>query len=162
MDGAKEVLASLKRDGYRILLYTAGDRDVQTKKLESLNIREFFDSIYIISNERKTGSVSRVRTKDETVLKEILDKEALDVSRTWMVGNSPHSDINPALLLGLKCIWIRSNLWDYDKVNSLLPGLVWQISSLREIPSILLREATKKINPFANLAFLHRVSSDAQ
>ena len=29
-----------------------------------------------------------------------------DPDRTWMIGNSPKSDINPALAAGMRAVWV--------------------------------------------------------
>ena len=55
---------------------------------------------------------------------------------TLMVGNSIRSDVNPALRLGLLCIWLKSHSWEYDEAK-LLPGQVWQVDTLRDILPII-------------------------
>ena len=76
--------------------------------------------------------------KSEYALQNILEQQRLIPESTWMVGNSPRSDINPALKLGLRCIWICKGLWEYDQ-ETLLPGRVWRVSALREIIPLLVK-----------------------
>jgi putative hydrolase of the HAD superfamily len=40
----------------------------------------------------------------------------LDAQRTWMVGNSPKSDINPALAAGLNAVYIpHPRTWGLER-----------------------------------------------
>ena len=42
--------------------------------------------------------------------------EAMDPARTWMIGNSPKSDINPALEAGLNAVFIpHAHTWVLEK-----------------------------------------------
>jgi len=47
-----------------------------------------------------------VKEKDTQAYATLARERALDTERTWMVGNSPKSDINPALSAGLKAVYI--------------------------------------------------------
>ncbi|SRR6266540_116088 len=124
MPGARDVLEQLSKL-YDLYLFTSGDLEIQKRKLAQVKILPFFRKSFI--KERK----------DESELSNIIESEALDIKRSWMIGNSPRSDINPALKVGLRCIWIRGGTWEYDE-EILVEGQVWAVSSLLEIPSILL------------------------
>jgi putative hydrolase of the HAD superfamily len=46
----------------------------------------------------------------------------LKPERTWMVGNSPKSDINPALEIGLNAVFIpHSHTWTLER-QEIRPG----------------------------------------
>lgn len=124
VDGAVKTLLTLARWGYDCYLYTAGDLEVQTKKLEALEISSYFKSVYI------------TESKTDEVLRSILGKESLEAEKTWMVGNSLRSDINPALRLGLNCVWVHSLSWAYDN-EPLVAQKVIQADDLRELPCLL-------------------------
>jgi len=48
--------------------------------------------------------VEIVAEKDESTYRAAIAKYALPADTTWMVGNSPKSDINPALAAGLHAV----------------------------------------------------------
>lgn len=123
MDGAQQVLEQLSKE-YRLYLYTGGDPYIQQRKLEYLKLAKYFEAIYI--RERK----------NEAELQNILHEQDLDPKKTWMIGNSLRSDINPALKLGLKCIWVRSSCWEYDAEPLIAPSIL-QVDSLWELPKLL-------------------------
>jgi putative hydrolase of the HAD superfamily len=46
----------------------------------------------------------------------------MDQERTWMIGNSPKSDINPALEAGLNAVFVpHAHTWILEK-QDLRPG----------------------------------------
>ena len=61
----------------------------------------------------------------------------MDPERTWMIGNSPKSDINPALEAGLNAVFVpHAHTWVLEK-QELRPGkgklvLVEQFADLRK------------------------------
>jgi putative hydrolase of the HAD superfamily len=123
MDGAREVLEDLCVQ-YYLILYSGGTRKIQVQKLKNLGFDGFFKGTYFCD------------TKAIGDLKKIVLENHLIPETTWMVGNSPKSDVNPALSLGLNCIWIRSASWAYDE-EEFSNRKVHRIASLREIPGIL-------------------------
>ncbi len=133
LEGVVSTLLTLARRGYDCYLYTAGDQEVQTRKLEALNISSYFKAVYI------------TESKSAEVLSSIIRELGLEAKKTWMVGNSLRSDINPALKLGLNCVWIRSLSWAYDH-EPLIGRQVIQTDDLRELPCLLeTQSATKQI-----------------
>jgi putative hydrolase of the HAD superfamily len=93
LPGAEDVLVTLSRS-FRLILYTLGDPGIQEKFIDKLNIRHFFDdSIYVVPE------------KNSHQLLKILEANDLVPQEVWVVGNSLRSDINPALRLGIRCIW---------------------------------------------------------
>ena len=48
--------------------------------------------------------------------REIVARNSLDSSITWMVGNSPKSDINMAMAAGLRAVFIpHRTVWDLER-----------------------------------------------
>ncbi len=123
MPHAMYVLSQLQRS-YHLILYSVGDFEVQWGKVRALGLEPLFGAIYITEK------------KNHEQLQLILDEQDLAPSATWMVGNSIRSDINPALRLGLRCIWVQTNTWAHEN-EELLPGQVWRVSDLSEIPGIV-------------------------
>ena len=93
LDGVEETLTALSRH-YRLLLLTKGDQETQKGKLARSGLEEFFEAVHVVPE------------KDADVFQEIISRYNLTLDRTWMVGNSPRSDINPALEAGLGAFYV--------------------------------------------------------
>jgi len=78
----------------RLLLLTKGDPHVQLDKLERSGLAPYFEAVQVVPE------------KGPQVLQEMLDRYGLDPRQTWMVGNSPRSDVNPALAVGIGAVYI--------------------------------------------------------
>jgi putative hydrolase of the HAD superfamily len=91
--GVPETLAEL-RGRHDLLLLTKGDHDEQSHKIERSGLRHLF---------RRT-IVTPEKTVDTYRL--LVAEEALDPDRTWMIGNSPRSDILPAVEAGLRGVFV--------------------------------------------------------
>jgi putative hydrolase of the HAD superfamily len=103
LDGVAETLARLS--GHcRLLLLTKGDRDVQGSKLARSGLGHLFDGVYVVPE------------KDAEVIRRLVARHGLRPERTWMVGNSPRSDINPALEAGIGAIYVpHPNTWTLEQ-----------------------------------------------
>jgi putative hydrolase of the HAD superfamily len=63
-----------------------------------------------------------VHEKAEETYRAIVQDRQLDPARTWMIGNSPRSDINPALAAGLNAVFIpHEHTWRLEK-EEIVPG----------------------------------------
>jgi putative hydrolase of the HAD superfamily len=102
LDGVAETLARL--GGHcRLLLLTKGDREVQEGKLARSGLGHFFDGVHIVPE------------KDAEVIHGLVAEYGLQPEQTWMVGNSPRSDINPALEAGIGAIYVpHPNTWKLE------------------------------------------------
>jgi putative hydrolase of the HAD superfamily len=97
------------------VLFSKGDEAEQTGKLERSGLAGFFEQARI------------VREKDAAAYRTAVEELAAPVGRTWMVGNSPRSDINPALSAGLKAVWVpHPDTWrlEHEEVRRDTPGLL--------------------------------------
>ncbi|WP_032123540.1 HAD family hydrolase [Clostridium amazonitimonense] len=103
----KDILNLLSEKGHKLYLYTAGSNTIQKRKIDRVNIGNFFqDRVFITPH------------KNAEVLEAIILKENLDKKNTWMVGNSMKSDIMPAVKAGIKAIFIPGLFqWEYDNVT---------------------------------------------
>ncbi|HTS58342.1 MAG TPA: HAD family hydrolase [Terriglobales bacterium] len=92
---------------HSLMLVTKGAHAEQTGKIERSGLKRYFTAIEIVAE------------KDETIYRKIASHYALALETTWMVGNSPKSDINPALLAGLNAVFVpHGNTWvlEHDQV----------------------------------------------
>ncbi len=70
------------------------------------------------------AAVEVVPEKDESTYAGIIAKHGLHHERTWMVGNSPKSDINPALRAGINAVFIPHNdtwILEHEEVIACAP-----------------------------------------
>src|SRR5205807_675524 len=66
--------------------------------------------------ERWFTAAEVVHEKAEDTYRAIVNERQLDPSGTWMIGNSPRSDINPALKAGLNAVFIpHEHTWGLEK-----------------------------------------------
>jgi putative hydrolase of the HAD superfamily len=94
IDGVAETLDELHRRRHRLIVMTKGNVTEQAGKIERSGLAYFFDAIEIVAEKNRPTYVS------------IVDKYGLDPDRSWMIGNSPKSDVNPSLAAGLNAVFI--------------------------------------------------------
>lgn len=94
-----ETLAFLG-ERHHLIMVTKGNPAEQAGKVERSGLINYFSAIEIVAE------------KDPATYKSVVGKYALSADSTWMVGNSPKSDINPALAAGLHAVFIaHDNTW---------------------------------------------------
>src|SRR6266446_5584623 len=79
---------------HRLILMTKGAIVEQTGKVERSGLKEHFAAVEIVAE------------KDAACYAATVEKYGLSPNSTWMVGNSPRSDINPALAAGLHAVFV--------------------------------------------------------
>ena len=88
------------RGRHRLLMVTKGNFAEQTGKVERSGLRPYFEAVEVVP-EKDAGSY-----------RGIVEKYGLERETTWMVGNSPKSDINPAIEAGLNAVFIpHADTW---------------------------------------------------
>ncbi|WP_132110515.1 HAD family hydrolase [Actinocrispum wychmicini] len=96
VDLVPQVSETLAELGSRhdLLLLTKGDPAEQRGKLDASNLGHHFRSVHIVAE------------KNVAAYRSLVDEHSLDVAVTWMIGNSPHSDILPARAVGMNAVFI--------------------------------------------------------
>lgn len=84
-------------ESHELILVTKGDFKEQTRKVERSGLKKYFSSVEVVPE------------KDSEVYRGLVKRHQLACERTWMVGNSPKSDINPALRAGLSAVFVPHN-----------------------------------------------------
>ena len=79
---------------HRCILVTKGDDVEQRDKLRRSGLAPHFAAVEVLPE------------KNDAAYRELAHQHECDHGRTWMIGNSPKSDINPALAAGLQAIFI--------------------------------------------------------
>jgi putative hydrolase of the HAD superfamily len=99
LPGVAETLPRLA-ERHRLILVTKGNAREQQKKLDRSGIHMHFTAVEIPPE------------KHPDAYREILGRHSLSPATTWMIGNSPRSDINPALAAGLHAVYVHHpNTW---------------------------------------------------
>lgn len=93
LPGVAETLEELS-GRHRLLLVTKGDLGEQTAKLERSGLAPYFSGVEVLAE------------KDADAYRELVARHGCDAAKTWMIGNSPRSDINPALTAGLHTVFL--------------------------------------------------------
>jgi len=117
ISGVEETLEylALRHD---LTLFTKGDPEEQKLKLDRSGLGIYF------------GHTAIVKEKDARSYGALIRERALDPGQTWMIGNSPKSDVNPALEAGLHAVFVpHERTWTLERAE------------LREGPGRLLKLA---------------------
>lgn len=105
LDGVPETLAYLAKH-HRLILLTKGEPAEQAAKVERSGLQPHFDAIEIVLE------------KDAKVYERLVSQFKIVKTHGWMVGNSPRSDINPALQAGLNAVFIpHAATWELEKAE---------------------------------------------
>jgi putative hydrolase of the HAD superfamily len=83
---------------HRLILVTKGNMEEQTDKLHRSGLAHLFAEVEVLP-EKHTDAYHA-----------LAHRHGCEAAHTWMIGNSPRSDINPALAAGLHAVFI---LHDY-------------------------------------------------
>lgn len=108
-DGVADTLAYLA-PRHRLLLFSKGDPAEQSRKVAVSGLERFFQVREIVEE------------KNEAAYRALVERHGFESPSVWMVGNSPRSDINPALAAGLNAVFIPSaHNWEYEN-EEIRPG----------------------------------------
>jgi putative hydrolase of the HAD superfamily len=93
IEGVPETLAYLARK-HSLFLVTKGNYDEQMAKIKASGLVGYFREVEILGEKNVSSFL------------QLLARHRWDASRTWMIGNSPRSDINPALGAGMNAVFV--------------------------------------------------------
>jgi putative hydrolase of the HAD superfamily len=103
LPGAVETLAAL-RSRHRLELLTKGHPEDQHRKLTASGLGGLFEHVTVVDE------------KDPEVYRSLVAERGFDPDSTWMIGNSPMSDIWPALAAGLGAVLVpHPHTWVLEK-----------------------------------------------
>ncbi|QMU68783.1 HAD family hydrolase [Streptacidiphilus sp. P02-A3a] len=91
--GVAETLDVLGRR-HDLLLLTKGDPREQRRKVDASRLAHHFRAVDIVAE------------KDVETYHRLVETHALDPARSWMIGNSPKSDILPARQAGMNAVFV--------------------------------------------------------
>jgi len=93
IEGVEETLGYLS-ERHELTLFTKGNPDEQRMKVDRSELGRYFAHTAI------------VKEKDAAAYSRLVTERTLARDSTWMIGNSPKSDINPALEAGLNAVLV--------------------------------------------------------
>ena len=93
LPGVPETLTYLAAR-HSLILMSKGDPVEQSAKLERSGLGHHFSAVEIVPE------------KHPEAYRDTLARHQLSPSSTWMIGNSPKSDVNPALAAGLNAVFV--------------------------------------------------------
>ena len=103
IDGVAETLEYLS-SRHDLTLFTKGHSEEQKLKIDRSGLGVFF------------GHTVIVKEKDAAAYRRLVEDRGMAPDRTWMIGNSPKSDINPALEAGLNAVFVpHAHTWVLEK-----------------------------------------------
>ena len=79
---------------HRLILMTKGDEAEQADKLARSGLGRHFSAVEIVAE------------KAPAAYRTVMEQHELKPHTSWMIGNSPKSDINPALAAGLHAVFL--------------------------------------------------------
>jgi len=102
LPGVRETLPRLQAANHLILL-TKGREEEQLAKLDRSGLAPFFHATEVVFE------------KSVETYRDMVAKHHLSPAQTWMIGNSPRSDINPARAAGLGTVFIPYHTtWQHE------------------------------------------------
>jgi putative hydrolase of the HAD superfamily len=93
LPGVAEALPLLARAS-RVVVLTKGQQDEQTAKVERSGLAQWLHGVRVVAEKDPAAYTAAVAAFDARP------------GDCWMVGNSPRSDVNPALAAGLRAVWV--------------------------------------------------------
>jgi putative hydrolase of the HAD superfamily len=96
---------------HRLILMTKGDHAEQADKLHRSGLAQYFSTVEIVAE------------KDPASYREVIARNELAPQTSWMIGNSPKSDINPALSGGLHAVFLfHKDTWILEHAALVAPS----------------------------------------
>jgi len=124
ISGVNETLAYLS-PRHHLILMTKGNITEQSGKIERSGLKHLFNAIEIVAE------------KDSPTYHSVIEKYALERDRTWMIGNSPRSDVNPALAAGINAVFVpHDNTWILEHESLAQPNVGSQLMVLEQFADL--------------------------
>ena len=120
--GVDETLEYLS-SRHDLTLFTKGNQEEQKLKLDRSGLAIYF------------GHTAIVKEKDAASYSALIRDRNLDPDLAWMIGNSPKSDINPALEVGIGAVFVpHEHTWrlEHEDVRE-TTGRLLQLASFSEL-----------------------------
>ncbi len=95
---------------HRLILMTKGDHAEQADKVQRSGLASRFSAVEIVAE------------KDPATYQSVIARHQISPQTAWMIGNSPKSDINPALVVGLHAVFLfHKDTWILEHASLSAP-----------------------------------------
>ncbi len=95
---------------HSLTLFTKGHPEEQKLKIDRSGLGIYF------------GHTAIVKEKDAAAYLRLAVERRMELPHAWMIGNSPKSDINPALAVGMNAVFVpHAHTWVLEK-QDIVPG----------------------------------------
>jgi putative hydrolase of the HAD superfamily len=122
----RETLEFLRSKGARLALLTKGDRSLQLRRMERSGLLDLFDAVEIVPE------------KSPDVIRQVVSSLGVKPNSAWMVGNSIRSDVLPAIEAGLRAVWVRAHVWEYERaLDEATGGHSPATERLTDVPALI-------------------------
>jgi len=98
---------------HKLIMMTKGDHAEQADKVRRSGLAHYFSAVEIVAE------------KDAPTYQAVIARHELSPHTSWMIGNSPKSDINPALEAGLHAVFLfHKDTWvlEHAAISPAPPG----------------------------------------
>lgn len=131
MPGVRETIPLLHASN-RLILLSKGRDEEQLGKLHRSGLEPYFHATEIVF-EKNTGSYLDIASRHQLV-----------TEQTWMIGNSPRSDINPAKAAGLHTVFIPYHTTWQHELEEITPngGKTIILETFAELADYFAKEAS--------------------
>jgi putative hydrolase of the HAD superfamily len=122
IEGAREVLETLRAQDHELWLITKGDLFDQESKIARSGLVPFFHTIEIVSE------------KDQATYQRLLDRYGVFPEEFVMVGNSIRSDVLPVIAIGGRAVHVPYAIkWEHEHVVGDLPEGAGSVAKLIDL-----------------------------
>jgi putative hydrolase of the HAD superfamily len=125
IDGVSETIAELS-GRHDLTIFTKGDPEEQRMKIDRSGLGRYFQHTAI------------VKEKNATAYHALTEEQGFNPEATWMIGNSPKSDVNAALSAGLSAVYVpHPRTWSLEiaELPESHPRLL-RIDSIRQLTTL--------------------------
>ncbi len=110
MPGVRETLDYLV-ERHDLFLFTKGNPDEQRLKIDRSGLLPYFAHAEV------------AREKDPAAYRSLVEARGMPRKTTWMIGNSPKSDINASMAIGLNAVYVpHERTWILERCE-IRPGV---------------------------------------
>ena len=124
LPGVREALPVLAART-RVVVLTKGEPEEQTGKVDRSGLRPWLHAVRVL------------REKDVAAYEATAREFDVDPGRCWMVGNSPSSDVNPALAAGFRAVHVPHPAPWHRDVGPVDPRAI-VVRTFADVPAVVL------------------------
>ena len=128
VEGAHELMAYLRAQGYRMHMTSNGFHEVQYKKLAACGLRDYFDTI-VLSEDAGANKPS------QAFFDYAFKQTGAKPETTLMIGDNMQTDIKGAMAAGIDTLLF--NRWEYEIKSGDPEAPTYIVSKLLEIKQII-------------------------